>query len=372
MDCALDREIFVTKIGAKMKKLCIKSFLLFTSFTCLISSMVLNFNLNATEVDSFTTRFSGQKDATSELSKITSEFLQKCIDSANRRAPGDVKKLYRICYKTLGGGTFWGNLESYISTTTRLDRRNVRKKDSIYAGVKFTEGPALFLASLGTTFKMGDFIVGSDKIGHFFEEGYTSYQVAFVKGKGLRNAIKLGDHEENTFFGLYTTGVYSYGDLLADFYGIFFWKYLASTIYNANDGIQPYIILDDGKWRLNPAHPFDWREFLDGGMDEGINCSRYRNESMAQGVKSKLMEISKRMESDEVALSEISKTKDVVLPLSCPVSVLDCRSLIRNIERKFPGYSKLLVGPDCLSAAGHVRFEIKKNLTTSKFYDLRN
>ncbi len=127
---------------------------------------------------------------------------------------------------------------------------------------------------------LGGHLIGVDKIGHFFSEGYEYYQIyksSMNSGVNERAAMKAvlrkGESLENGMQGVLTNGVYSFADLSANFAGLRFWKVLL-------DGNNPYIkcvVGEDGIKEYKLVRPIDMRDFVDDSWDEAINCSEYKS-----------------------------------------------------------------------------------------------
>ncbi|MBF0207807.1 MAG: hypothetical protein HQK53_13060 [Oligoflexia bacterium] len=300
------------------------------TFLALVIGIITTVSM-ATEVDSFTQRYSGMRDSLSELDRICEEFILRALEKANSEAPGDEEELYDIAYKMFAGGWFWGNFETYIKETDRLDKRTIDRKDSIYSDLSFRQSFPMFLASLGAIYDIGGVIVGSDKFGHYFEEGYKYYVETFVEGKGVESALAIGEGEENGFFGMATTGIYSYGDLYANFQGMRFWKDFAPNPFNSQSLVGPYVIMGgDGKWKLNANHKFSWKDYIDPGWDEGINCNKYFDASY-------LEKINKHLE-----LFEARDNRNY----HCPVVPEKCLEIDKI--KDYPQLINRLVSQDCI------------------------
>ena len=70
----------------------------------------------------------------------------------------------------------------------------------------------------------GRVAIGTDKLGHFFAQGYEYFEKAVLEGKGVDAAVAYGKSTEEGKYGLGTTGVYSYADLEANKAGYNFYK----------------------------------------------------------------------------------------------------------------------------------------------------
>jgi RHS repeat-associated protein len=84
--------------------------------------------------------------------------------------------------------------------------------------------------------------IGTDKLGHFFAQGYEYFEIANIQGKGKVAAIEYGEKTEKEKFGLQTTGVFSYADLEANLSGLQFYIDIWNdpfTTFQTNNYLTP-------------------------------------------------------------------------------------------------------------------------------------
>jgi RHS repeat-associated protein len=81
--------------------------------------------------------------------------------------------------------------------------------------------------------------VGTDKIGHFFAQGYEYFEKSVLEGRGDQFAKAWGVETEKTQYGLHGTGVFSLADLSANKEGLRFYK----ELYN-----DPFLKFDIGNY----------------------------------------------------------------------------------------------------------------------------
>jgi hypothetical protein len=326
------------------------------TFLILSLSFIYNFGLsltnsaNATEVDNFTPGLirPQQKDALIGLNIITQRYLNKCVDSLNEKMknsknqPLKTLEVYKICHDILGSSTPWAKIEVELSKTTEIETVFLKKEESIYSSLNLSDGFGLKFASLGNTMKIGNYSIGIDKVGHFIDQGYQYFTINYVEKKGLLKALENGEYQEKTYYGFWSTGVYSYGDLNANYRGMKFWYELFRNEYNQVDDntFEPYIVFDEslGKWQLNINRPFDWGPHIDGAMDESINCSVYKNQSIQNKINKKFQELSAQYKAK----------------VTCPISHDECVMIRNNAQdenfNESIDLTKRLVSPICLES----------------------
>ncbi len=124
-------------------------------------------------------------------------------------------------------------------------------------------------------------------------------------------------------FGSKTTGVYSFGDLAANFAGMKFWGELVGDKV-ATD--KPYVKCVDDKWVK--VREFDWLDWLDDSWDEGVNCNEYKNLKFKRSVNKTIKELEIKYPGSR---------------FRCPV-----KNTCRKLVEKYGKDSAHLIHPDCL------------------------
>jgi len=129
--------------------------------------------------------------------------------------------------------------------------RQLAQTATKYADVSFGLWNPVF-PILNPTMRIHDICVGSDKLGHFLQQGYQYFRLAQESGYTVADAERLGEAQEAGEFGLMTTGVYSNADLEANRQGLRFYNDLAATP-SLTFTIAAYI---NPRWNeeTNPSH----------------------------------------------------------------------------------------------------------------------
>ena len=261
-----------------------------------ILGLVLALNcgrLGASEVDSFSHRYELKEDASPILNTFTNLRIDRALVEANQYIGCSEKVLRKKIKKHLSGNVIAGPVEAYVNANIDGEIPALRfpRKQSIYREVTFLEAPVLviFKSAVGGIVQIetaeGKVVVGADKFGHFFTEGLVYYKKAFEKNHGIQSVLDWGMRTEKGKFGLLTTATYSFSDLVANYQGMTFWANLTEKKINAPG---PYFACDQGEWKK--IKEFDWRDYVDAGFDEGINCSRY-TERVAKKVKKAIAQL---------------------------------------------------------------------------------
>ena len=149
----------------------------------------------------------------------------------------------------------------------RLEKSIFKNLNLLQSGLSGMPG-TMFVASLN----INGSAVGIDKLGHFFAQGYSYYE-SLQQGRSLEQILIDGKFEEETALGkgvlgisAFGSGVVSYGDLAANYYGLQFWKQLTA-------GKKPFITEKKGK--LVQVRKFKFSDYPVYAFDEAINISSY-------------------------------------------------------------------------------------------------
>ncbi|MBF0314162.1 MAG: hypothetical protein HQK50_16130 [Oligoflexia bacterium] len=289
-----------------------------------------------TEIDSFTQRYSDIKDSLEIVDKITNELLQRGVLAANQLPlhKRTQQGLYDSVVSTVGG-EYWGKVETAVENSPLVDKRHITRKESIYGDMSFRQMYPLYLVNLGSIVRMGEQIVGTDKFGHFFAQGYNAFYSAYVDAYGIAAAIKYSTDTEEGIYGLKSMGVYSYSDISANLLGMLFWKNLLEG-GTYNDGfVEPYVALQDGEFVL--VREFHWQEYLSILLDEGNNCNFYYDDPSYRG------NIQKRI----VALEKANPGKR----FQCPIDIDGCHAFQSSelASKIDPDFLKYMLSPECMT-----------------------
>lgn len=189
----------------------------------------------------------------------------------------------RAVFKPLGGG-----IPPFTNSGTWMEKHKFKANparfrtsfsDSIYKAI-----PTNYL-TISDTVKIYGVELGTDKIAHIFQQGYTYYKIyesAIKKGlspkEAARKANKYGKRSESTYYGYFVSGVYSNGDLAANFAGMKFYQGLTHDI-KIGDKMRPAIlILQNGVWTFKDEKTLRenlLKPFISNHLNEALNPSVY-------------------------------------------------------------------------------------------------
>ena len=232
------------------------------------------------------------------MAKINREIAarQRCLDDkAAKNCESAAKNIERLQYlrsdaairravfNRLGSG-----IVPFTASGSWLDSHRFKAqparyksdfKESIYAAF-----PSNYL-TISETVNLFGAQFGTDKIAHIYQQGYTYlriYERGLAKGLSKEAATKRacdwGRRSERTFYGTLVSGVYSNGDLAANYAGLRFYQNLTGETRIGETVHAPLVILENGAWKFNGAIDLTenlLKPFVTNHLNEAWNPSVY-------------------------------------------------------------------------------------------------
>lgn len=230
-----------------------------------------------TETDQFTTPRTPLYDIGPELSRKVVEVIES--DRTGRDPE-------RILSDWAGGNIFSSRIAKWVRGR-RVTEQPVRFRPAVFRSIyrnTFSPLPASFVIDAPTVLVHG-FFMGTDKIDHFFQQGYEYFELTRKReAEGATTAAAIaavvarGAKQEHKYYGTLASGVYSNGDLAANYAGMKFYFNLRTPV-RIGDRVYPPMFEPAQKgWRLRAGiRPERLLEpFLSNHLDESLNPSRYR------------------------------------------------------------------------------------------------
>ena len=318
----------------------------------------LQAGVSAAEIDSVTPRGIALADSLQAINAIFRQRLREGVARANARQDDfaamdssefcDRDRLYTEVRQAVFGSFLprWGlrgyDLDRQMRELLAGQSHGLPLDDSIYRDLDYLEGPSLRLKALSDVVLIDGHLIGLDKIGHFFAEGWAYFERTHAQGESLEQAMQWGSRQEAGKFGYATTGIYSYADLVANLHGWRFWNRLVRAQDDPLRGLianrlgSPYVRCElqilasirHGKlvraWKLRKS--FDLAEYVDGAWDEANNCNSY---------------------ADPVIEAKVDARIEQVAPgFRCPLDPAQCR----RASERYGGLASFLLHPSCLNA----------------------
>lgn len=167
-------------------------------------------------------------DSASDVDALVNGVLTKAVAVAGKPPSGD--KVATAVRATLGADTSIGRtaIEDWVSAKLPATKQSLPAKSATkYAGVTYGIWSQSTFPILNPTMKLSGICVGSDKLGHFFQQGWTYQQTQASSGTAA--AEEESERTEGGGYGLSTTGVYSNADQEANRQGGKFYRDLIAS-----------------------------------------------------------------------------------------------------------------------------------------------
>ena len=277
--------------------------------------LILTFAVNvfATEVDSFSQRHIELVDSTSELNRLVNQWMSE-VDLAQTDCNKD-KLIRAIANKFTRFG--WSKFETRVVGDNTIPQF-YPIEDHVYSEFNTT---LQLPYTISTLMRVRDVWIGADKFSHFFNEGHNYYKRLSRFNGNMNKVLEYGHNMEAGMWGIRSTGVYSYADLVANFEGLSFFQSLV-------EGETPYYSCIQNKW--TQVREFDWIEYVNHGWDEGMNCNRFLSDELKNLHDEKISHLENRYQ----------------LNLTCPIEPAYCEDL----KAKYRFHADHLLSGECRMA----------------------
>ena len=227
------------------------------------------------EVDHYLSWGQTLEDAAPILNSKINEIINSTVQSLPKDCSCEV-----AASKVLSGFgvSLNSNFEKWIKETDRVDKFmpniDLALRESIFSHHNskwFQIERAFFAIQLDEIINVGGVYLGLDKLTHFTGSGFLYYQAYRISKKAgnvdpIEMAIKVGITGEKTVIGRMATGVFSYGDLEANFQGLIFGLDMCA-------GVDPFLRHSEDGWKF--SRPFDIKAYVNPHWDESYNPSFY-------------------------------------------------------------------------------------------------
>jgi len=248
----------------------------------LVLALCVSFRAGGTEVDNITSFYEPLADA----EVVLNAKVQELIVAAQARHFGCRRNIFaRQAAAVLVGNVIFGTVEYFANNSELVERSYTPVGQSIYRGTPYQGGIVDTFVNLGPTVNVAGHHVGTDKLGHFFDMGWDLYGRT-LWGASIEDLLAQSRREETGLWGLWSTGIKSYGDIASNFDGYRFWKEFVEP------GPKQYFNCENG--RLRQVREFRWSDYISAGWNEAINCNAYWNQSYSENVNRNTKELETR------------------------------------------------------------------------------
>ena len=235
-----------------------------------ITLALFSSSLLAYETDQHSNRLEPIKDATAVLNAKVNADIQRIIDTWRYHEQDDLVVIMKV-YQALGEWHWGDEIERWAMKTPYIERLSTPRYGSIYhKDIPLRVSRIAGLFGAGSTMKINNQLVGSDKFGHFVSQGYKFYR-RYLRNQSEEMSAKQSAKAERAFFGWVTTGAYSNADLVANYEGYLFFRSLFE------DDVIPgkKAILRWEGTDVVMQRPFDWADHVNEYWDEALNPNHY-------------------------------------------------------------------------------------------------
>ncbi len=234
----------------------------------------------AYESDQFIDRDVALSDATNLLNEaVNAEFANLAAEWDGEKWGEDRFRFARQLAHRFDRGGMVGAFQKWIHHNDAIEKQ-ILGRDSVYGSTGFYAGHLLWFTQLGIGMSAAPNVqvagvrLGTDKIDHFFGEGFDYYRKAVIKGRGIASALRWGEKTERQIYGYWASGVYSNSDLVSNYEGLRFYLGLYEDTVGATGKALPALFAWAGDhWELRRT--FDWRDYVNPLWDEVILPSGY-------------------------------------------------------------------------------------------------
>ncbi len=272
---------------------------LFAACALALLSAVATSDAGATETDQFTLPPKPLDDLGPDLGAMALAVLHAEIAQLNTRIDERIQFDPKAAYEPIKEREFVtrvyeqtgvGLPESTVERELRYGAfpgRTVRFQpayvDSIYAWVTAPFPPAHIMTDC-PTIRLYGIDLGTDKIGHIFQQGYeylTRYEDALAGGAdeatALAGAVHYGVLTEKGLYGIMMTGVYSNGDLAGNYAGLKFFRNLFHEVRIGDRTLQPILRREGAHVVIDPLRDNNdlLKPFISEHLNEVANPSLY-------------------------------------------------------------------------------------------------
>lgn len=243
--------------------------------------LLVGVEASAYESDQYTNRLQPVADSMVVMDKAVNDAIDKIL----HRAPHSQGAVAKAIYREIGGLYWADKIERWAAKSAEIEKYDHTRYESIYRGMPFWATRVNFVFGIGLSFRINEVMVGSDKLGHFFSQGYKYFQRE-LRDESRERILWKGRFAERWIWGLLTTGVYSNADLVANYEGWHFYQSLFND--NVVPGKKSILVLQQAKYVQQRA--FTWADHINDYWDEALNPS-YNVESLNKRLRESILDL---------------------------------------------------------------------------------
>ncbi len=242
----------------------------------LLAGFLLTTPAYALETDQFYAWGKPIEDSTLYLNAWVQLKIQSALDSRSDRPPKDCESAVKFLQKSLQHSIYqpielWIISSDLVDRIPRGDESNRDYRSHYLLSKTYTFDYARWLAP-SPTLEVNQIRFGSDKLAHFFSEGWWYYnhwrknRNKLTPDELQRSMFQFGVKLERSIQGVAMTGVFSPADLEANYQGLLFYQQLCH-------GEEPLLYRQQERWYFSDR--FDIRDYIYPKWDESWNPNTY-------------------------------------------------------------------------------------------------
>ena len=237
--------------------------------------------LFAYESDQYTNRTRPVADSLVPIDEQINLAIDKILHQ--ERVPQTEKAFAQALYHELGGIYWADKIERWATRSPTVDKYPQTRYQNIYGNMPIWATRVNFLFGVGRSLRLNDVMLGSDKLGHFFSQGYK-YFLRELRTWPEERILQRGAFAELWIFGKLTTGAFSNADLVANYEG---WRFYQSLF---RDQVLPgkLAILTRRDGKLVQQRPATLADHVNDYWDEVLNPS-YNTKSLNRRLRQSIL-----------------------------------------------------------------------------------
>jgi hypothetical protein len=223
---------------------------------------------HAYETDQYTQRATHIRDSTDILNEKVNDTIEEIVAAWSEGH--DELEFVDAFYRELGGLHWVDRLERWAIDSPDVDKLDVGRYESIFSGQPFWATRVAKFFGTGSTIRLNEQLIGSDKIGHFISQGRKYYK-RYLESGSEAEAAEHSAFTERAIFGQMSNGIYSNADLVANYEGHRFFRSLFED--DVTPGKPSILRWESNGWIIQ--REFDWADHVNEYWDEALNISHF-------------------------------------------------------------------------------------------------
>ncbi len=143
-------------------------------FVVFLLALLFSADALAYESDQYWNRTQEVVDSLEVMDLEVNDAIRRIAES--KRQPGDQLAFSRAVWREVGGWYWADKIERWAARSPDVDKYDQTRHKSIYRSMPIWATRVNFVFGVGRSFRVNDVMVGSDKFGHFFSQGFKYYK----------------------------------------------------------------------------------------------------------------------------------------------------------------------------------------------------